>query len=49
MDWDALKSANVLKMALLFVFKPRVNVFVIQIIMEKGKSQNLLNIFKEKR
>ena len=36
-EWDALKSANAQKTALLFVYKPRVNVFVIQIFMEIGK------------
>ena len=42
MEWDALKSVNARKTALLFVYKPRVNVFVIQIFMEIGKEgQNL--------
>ena len=48
-EWDALKSANAQKTALLFVYKPRVNVFVIQIFMEIGKVKIYLVDLKKKR
>ena len=47
-EWDALKSANAQKTALLFVYKPRVNVFVIQIFMEIGKVKIYLIDLKKK-
>ena len=47
-EWDALKSANAQKTALLFVYKPRVNVFVIQIFMEIGKVKMYLVGLKKK-
>ena len=47
-EWDALKSASAQKTELLFVYKPRVNVFVIQIFMEIGKVKKYLIDFKKR-
>ena len=49
MEWDALKSVNARKTALLFVYKPRVNVFVIQIFMEIGKVKIYIEDLKKVR